>query len=280
MSIKIHVLHTGDVCVSPDLPFGGENFTKKKFFGIFTPKHKRIWLPVFSYYIEHPKGKILIDTGWHRNMSPDGVFDKSAQIKSLGSRLLYMINQGVIQNGKAIHEQLQALGVQPSELDYVILTHLDCDHVSGLEHVKDAKKILVSADELQCAKKHSFVRYQKKWWDKINITEFDWNDALGPSNKSYDLFRDRSVELIAIPGHTDGMFAVKITNSEKKYVLFVSDGAYSYKSWQNMLLSGIALNRTEQRLSLEWIKAQSENPYCIKIFATHDKSVEPGKFEF
>lgn len=23
--IKIHVLHTGKICVSPDLPFGGEN---------------------------------------------------------------------------------------------------------------------------------------------------------------------------------------------------------------------------------------------------------------
>jgi len=32
------------------------------------------------------------DTGWHREMSSDGGYDKQAQIKSLGSWFLYQIN--------------------------------------------------------------------------------------------------------------------------------------------------------------------------------------------
>jgi hypothetical protein len=41
--IRIHVFHTGRVCVSPGLP-------------------------VSAYLIEHPQGKILVDTGWHREI--------------------------------------------------------------------------------------------------------------------------------------------------------------------------------------------------------------------
>ena len=76
--IKIHVLHTGEVRVSPYLPFGGDNCSPLKASGITTPKHKWIRLPVSCYLIEHTKGKILIDTGWHRNMSPKGEYDKKA----------------------------------------------------------------------------------------------------------------------------------------------------------------------------------------------------------
>lgn len=92
--IKIHIFHTGEVCVSPNLPFGGDKCNIIKASGILSRKSTRIWLPVSAYFIEHPKGKILVDCGWHREMSPNGVYDRKAQIKSLGSYLLYKVNQG------------------------------------------------------------------------------------------------------------------------------------------------------------------------------------------
>lgn len=273
--IKIHVLHTGRVCVSKDLPFGGENCNVLKASGILGKKKDRLWLPVSVYLIEHPKGKILVDCGWHRDMSPNGTFDKAAQIKSLGSRLLYMVNQGEIKKGEAVDEQLRKLGIEPSELDYVLLTHLDCDHANGVELVKDAKKILVAADEIACAKKHSTVRYKDKWWKNVNLTEFEWNDTQGPVGKSYDLFGDGSIELVNIPGHADGLFAVKIKNDEGKYVLLFSDGGYAEKSWKNMITSGISLDKKNQKKSLEWIREQSMDKNCLESLANHDTEVIP-----
>ena len=100
--------------------------------------------------IEHPKGLILVDTGWHRDMSPEGVYDKAAQIKSLGSRVLYNVNQGQIPLGEAVDEQLATMGIKPADLDYVLLTHLDCDHANGLRAVKitreDGKYVLLFSD--------------------------------------------------------------------------------------------------------------------------------------
>lgn len=146
--MKIHVLRTGEVRVSPYLPFGGDHCSLLKASGMTTPKKDWIWLPVFCYLIEHPQGLILVDTGWHRDMSPRGEYDKRAQIKSLGSWLLYHVNQGRIASGEAIDEQLASMGIKPSDLDYVLLTHLDCDHANGLRAVKDAKHIVCAAEEL------------------------------------------------------------------------------------------------------------------------------------
>lgn len=170
--IRIHVLHTGKVRVSPALPFGG-NCSIIKASGITTPKEKWLWLPVSSYLVEHPQGLILVDCGWHREMSPDGTFNKKAQIKSLDSRILYGINQGVVEKGMAIDEQLCQMGFKTTDLDYVLLTHLDCDHANGLRAVAGAKKIFVSRSEMLFAQKKSItnlIRYQRRWWQGVNLT--------------------------------------------------------------------------------------------------------------
>lgn len=280
-NIKIHIFHTGKVCIAPELAFGGDHCSKIKAAGIFTPENSRIWAPVSAYLIEHPKGKFLIDTGWGRSMSPSGVFDKKAQIKSLGSPLLYRVNQGVVPLGECIDEQLANIDITVDDLDAVLLTHLDCDHANGLEQVRNAKKFLVSKDEAKFASKLTeHNRYNKKWWKDIELTEFEWNDTKGPFKRSYNLLGDGSIQLISIPGHSNGLFAVKVTNDEGRFVLLYSDGGYARKSWEDMITSGIASNKQQQRKSLAWIREQSLNSNCIESLANHDPDVEPHVIEF
>ena len=277
--MKIHVLHTGEVRVSPYLPFGGDNCNLLKASGMTTPKEDWIWLPVSVYLIEHPKGLILVDTGWHRDMSPEGVYDKAAQIKSLGSRILYNVNQGQIPLGEAVDEQLETMGIKPADLDYVLLTHLDCDHANGLRAVKDAKHIIVAQEELDCARKNGFIRYKKKWWEGVDLQTIEWNGTEGPAQKSFDLFGDGSIKMINIPGHCDGLCAVRITREDGKYVLLFSDGGYATKSWKEMITSGVSLDKEMQRKSLQWIREQSMDANCIESLATHDTDIKPHVIE-
>jgi len=278
--IKIHVFHTGEVCVAPDLPFGGDNCNAVKASGVFGKKEDRLWLPVSAYLIEHPKGKFLVDTGWARDVSPNGEFDKKAQIKSLGSVLLYEVNQGRICLGQCIDEQLLEMGIKDSDIDAVLITHLDCDHANGLKQVKNAKKFMVSADEVKFANKiTNKVRYYKGWWEGIDLTEFEWNDNQGPVGKSYDLLGDGSIELINIPGHADGLYAVKVKNEEGKFVLLFSDGGYARKSWEEQITSGIAADKQLQKQSLEWIREQSLDENCVESLANHDPDIAPHVIE-
>lgn len=276
--IKIRIFHTGRVCVSPALPFGGNEKNPLKMSPIMARKNGRLWLPVSSYLIEHPKGKILFDCGWHREMSPNGEYDKKAQIRSLGSRLLYVVNQGVVEKGQTIDEQLMEIGIKPSDLDYVLVSHLDCDHVSGVGLVRDAKHILVSNDELAGIRKRNpknRVRYQSKWWDGCNLQGFDWNDSEGPFETAFDLFGDGSVKMVGIRGHSEGLCALKIKNEDGKYVLLYSDGGYADKSWKEMILPGVSSDKEAQRKSLEWIREQSMSENCIESLANHDAEVIP-----
>lgn len=279
--MKIHVFHTGDVHVSPYLPFGGDNCNIIKASGITTPKKDWIWLPVSAYLIEHPKGRILVDTGWHREMSPDGVYNRKAQIKSLGSWQLYMVNQGRIAKGQAIDEQLAKMGLKPSDIDYVLLTHLDCDHVNGLTQLKGARHILVARDEMDNIKKGltERIRYQERWWKGMDLELFDWNGSEGPVGRSYDLFGDGSVVMVNIPGHCAGLCAVKITNADGRFVLLFSDGGYARKSWEQMITSGVCQDKKLQRQSLQWIREQSMLPECIESLANHDTEIKPHVIE-
>lgn len=280
--IRIHLFHTGKVCVAPELPFGGENCNPLKASGLFGRKKDRLWLPVSSYLIEFPARKVLFDCGWNREMSPKGTFDKKAQIKSLGGYFLYKTNQGLLPQGEAIDEQLGRLGVKPSDLDLVLLSHLDCDHANGLKLVDEAQRILVSNEELRFATNKTLVnkiRYNPRWWSDTKIEGFDWNGAEGPARQSYDVFGDGSLRMINIPGHSPGLCALKIVNAEGQFVLLFSDGGYAKKSWKEQITSGIADDRAAQKKSLLWIREQSLAPNCVESLANHDPDAIPHVIE-
>ena len=109
--IRIHVLHCGSMLVSKAVPYGGGVNLKNARRGVFDKVADRVELPVSAYLIECAHGNVLFDCGWHRDMSPHGVFERRAQIRSLGSLPLYFTNQVVVESSAAIDEQLAARGI-------------------------------------------------------------------------------------------------------------------------------------------------------------------------
>lgn len=271
--IKIHLLHTGSVYVGQGVPYGNANMIKAS--GIFESKKKHEWLPVSAYLIEHPEGLILVDTGWSRDLSPDGKFDKSRQIQQLGP-LLYAASKASLPIGQSAKEQLARFGYSPSDLDYIIITHLDADHVSGLRDVAAARNILVSRAEAEAGLKlKNRIRYVPSMWKGISMTTFDYAESgVGPFGRSYDLFGDGSVLLVDIAGHSAGLCAVLIRRNDR-FVLLFSDGGYSSRSWQEMILPGPFANKSDLQKSLEWIREMSLDKNCVASWANHDPNLDP-----
>ena len=58
--VKVHVLHTGEVCVSPYPPFGGADCSVVKASGMLRRASDRRWLPVSSYLIEHQSSRKVL----------------------------------------------------------------------------------------------------------------------------------------------------------------------------------------------------------------------------
>jgi N-acyl homoserine lactone hydrolase len=66
--MKVHVLNTGKVYIDRALAYKEKTLHPIPFTGWLRGKTKKMWVPVSSYLIEHPKGLILVDTGWHEEI--------------------------------------------------------------------------------------------------------------------------------------------------------------------------------------------------------------------
>lgn len=67
------------------------------------------------------------------------------------------------------------MGIKPEDIDAVILTHLDCDHASGLVDLKNAEHIYTTDEEWQIANTAG-VRYNKNFWKDINFKILNMTD--------------------------------------------------------------------------------------------------------
>lgn len=267
--IKIHILQTGKVKVDEALPFQTNPLNPLAFTGIFRSKEHKIWMPVSVYLIEHPNGLILFDTGWGSSV-------RTAK-KEKKNRLFGKISESDLPPGTAVDEQLLSLGYTSKDLDYIILSHLDGDHAGGLQLVKDAKNILCSSVELEASKGWSKgIRYDSKLWEGTKLKTFDYkNTGIGPMERSFDLFKDGSLQLIWTPGHSKGLVSLKVKNDTDDYVLLVADTGYARKSWENLIIPGISINKKQAYQSLKWVKEMVSQQKCLAVFANHDPDVEP-----
>lgn len=266
MEIKIHALQCGTVGTDETVPDGSKSKNPYAYTGVLRGNKHRVWLPVYAYLIQHPKGNILIDTGWHSEV-------RMNQKRHMTWKL-NIASKASLPIGESIDEQLAKLGIRPYNLDYVFITHLDVDHASGLELVADAKHICVSEEEY-CAMKKGNIRYYNGLWKNINFETIKMiSSNYGPFHRSYDVFGDESVVLLDLSGHSKGTMGVMISNQEK-YVLITSDSSYNRNSWEELKLPGITVDKQKAMSVLEWIQQTSKDHNCLEILATHDPEIVP-----
>ncbi len=260
-TIKIHAMQTGRVIVDSALPFGEKTLHPCAFTGWFRSPAHLLNLPVTTYLIEHPKGLVLVDTGW-------GTMVRDDQVEYMGE-FHHSLNKAELPEGQAIHEQLAKMGIKPADLDYVVCTHLHSDHAGGLQHVREAKKILVSEVEYQYGDR------SMKIWRDIPFETFKFEPSpYGPLKQSFDLFKDGSVVFVHTPGHTPGLVSTLVQANGKAFLMF-ADVGYARKSWENMIMPGVCRDPNQARASLEWVKSMALQADCVEALASHEAASGP-----
>ena len=189
----IHVIQTGYTLVSPAVPDRGTRKSEIAYTGLFQRRKNRIKVPVKAFLVEVLGHRILIDTGWSAECA-------THPIRHLGFGL-WFASEPVMKASEAADRQLASMGLKPSDIDAILLTHLDCDHASGLIPLKGAKKIFTTAEELD-ERNIKDVRYNKNFWKGIDFSYYVMKlDSAAPFGKSCDLFGDGSVVAYFTPSH-------------------------------------------------------------------------------
>lgn len=266
--MKITILQTGSTLVSSAVPDRGSHRWRYAYTDLFQRRRNRIQVPVKAFLVETMGHRILVDTGW----SAECV---SHPIRHLGVPL-WFASEPVISEGESVPEQLHNMGMEPRDLDAVILTHLDCDHASGVNPFREAQHIYCSGEEWRHACTVRDVRYRRSLWDEVRMETLTMReDATAPFGRSCDLFGDGSVRVVLTPGHTAGSVVI-LAKGDGGYAAFVGDDSYNRHSWEDLRLPGPVFNIPDMNRTLHWIQTLSRDPECIAIYAAHDPEGPEG----
>ncbi|WP_248928779.1 N-acyl homoserine lactonase family protein [Paenibacillus hamazuiensis] len=260
--IKVHVMHCGDVLVDRRLAYRDEGFGHVPKLGERSEEH-HIWTPVSCYLIEHPAGRVVIDAGWSEEVrsDPEG---------HLGYAYHYCRPR--LPSGQSVRERLASRGLTAEDIRYVVISHLDVDHISGLRMLAGAQSIMVSEPEWQAA------TFQKKRCEGILIEPFALEPIpFGPYGLGKDLFGDGTVYLVFTPGHTAGLLSA-LVKTEKGWLLLASDAGYSAVSWNEEVLPGHMSDEKMCRDTFRWIREFSGRDDCAAAIANHDPAVRFGDY--
>ena len=253
--MKIKTITTGSTLVSTATPNRSTRRWKYAYTGLFQRRSDRIEVPVKCYYVKVNGHSVLIDTGWSKEVVEH-------PLRHLGFGL-WFASEPVMKQGESAKEQLTG---QP--IDAILMTHLDCDHVSGLADFADIK-VYASKEEVAFAKQKR-LRYGTLAKDHDYHT-FDFQpDTLAPFGKSCDVFGDGSVTAYLTPTHSAGSVIYQISDAEG-FALIVGDNGYMRDSWQKGILPGPLYNAENMKHCLKWIKEQSERPDCLGVYCAHER---------
>ena len=252
--MTIRTIQTGWTLVSSGVPDRDSHRWKKAYTGLFQRRSKRLKVPVKCFYVVVAGHSVLVDSGWSREVVNHG-------LRHLGFGL-WFASEPVMATGEEAMAQLQG-----ERIDAVLMTHLDCDHISGLCDIGRVP-IFTSREEVAFAQKRR-LRYGglTKGYD-YRFIDFVI-DSTAPFGLSADLFGDGSVTAYLTPTHSAGSVIYRMADASG-FALLVGDNGYNEASWKQGRLPGPLFNADNMRHCLDWINKQSQSVGCLGIFCAHD----------
>lgn len=162
--------------------------------------------------VQHPNGNFLFDTGLgsqlHKQFQEEFSFIERQMFK--------------YHKTQTVGESLEKNNFDLSAIDFIIPSHLHFDHASGIEDFA-APQVWVTKEEYAHAMSEeavspAFIKDQYDA-DQIHWKLIEFNS--GPYEvfeESYDVFKDGTVILVKLPGHTNGSVGMFVNlNSGKRY---------------------------------------------------------------
>lgn len=223
---------------------------------LFFPESERgtpITIPVPSYLIVHPQGKVLFDTGLHCDAAADPV-------GRLGERTAkyYRVRSA---HDEHVLAQLALLGLKPADITHVVNSHLHFDHC-GCNACFPAAQFLVQRQELEQMRSAPVVPGPRDWDHPLDYRMVDGER---------DLFGDGSVVLLPTPGHTAGHQSLLVRAGADRQFVLAGDACYTREHLTHSILpaAGAVWNAGAMADSMAVLRRLSERSGVTLIYG-HD----------
>lgn len=191
-------------------------------------------IPVLSFLVEHPRGRLVFDTGLH----PDVRTDPHGRIGPLADFFASELAAGT-----AVHERIGALA---DGVDLAVCSHLHFDHCGGNALLGDVPVIVQQAE-----------------WDAAHggdptagylPSDFDTGQEIRLVHGEHDVFGDGSVVCLPTPGHTAGHQSLRVRTADREVVL-TGDACYFRETLDTGRLPIFGHDPEVQRASLDRLRS-------------------------
>jgi N-acyl homoserine lactone hydrolase len=199
----------------------------------------RIKVPVPCWLIDHPRGRVLFDTGLHPQLQSD----PRGRLGALADAFI-----PDYQPGEEVRSRLESLGVDPREIRYLVISHLHFDHVGGNAQIPNAQ-LVIQRREWDAGRDADLIRR-----NAYNRADYDLGHDLLTIDGEHDLFGDRTVVCIPSWGHTAGHQSLRVRLDSGEVVL-TSDACYLRRTLDEMKLPPFAHSREAMLEVLERFRA-------------------------
>ena len=163
---------------------------------------------------------------------------------------------------KTLAAQLDQLGVKPSDIKYVAVSHTHPDHIGNVD---------------ACS------RSRRCWCRRPSTTG---RRPLGPRFKpehpvtklegDHDVFGDGSVTIIATPGHTPGHQSLLVKLPKTGAVLLSGDAVHFKDNWDNRRVPASNVNKDKTAASMQRM-ADVLAKEKAQLWINHDKAQRDGQ---
>ena len=238
MSIKIYAMTCGWITADFNMFLAG--------------KEGKLRIPVPAYLIDHPRGKVLFDTGLH----PQCGHDAPGRIGDMAD--LFSVH---FRAGEDIGSRLEQLDVDATRIEYLVNSHLHFDHTGGNELVPNAK-VIIQEREWEAGHLPELMNA-----NGFNSGDYDHGHLIQTVNGEHDLFGDGRIITIPTFGHTPGHQSLKV-RLDSGDIILAADACYLRESLTNLHLPHLVYNREQMLESMLLLRRLERGG--ARIFYGHD----------
>ncbi|MEO1100775.1 MAG: N-acyl homoserine lactonase family protein [Pseudomonadota bacterium] len=210
------------------------------------------------YLIRHPDGDMMWDLGLPGILAgaepqTDGVFTVSLD--------------------QTLTDQLNAVGLFPSDVEYVSISHSHFDHIGQIDQLPSATW-LVHEDEYAAMFPPNAGSDEDVDLNAAQFLAFDGLETI-PFSGDYDVFGDGSVVIFETPGHTPGHTSLQVDLPETGVVFLTGDLYHRAESRELQRIPRFNADEAMTKASMEAFEARAAELGAKVIIQHEPASIDP-----